>query len=111
MPSPSQGWIPCVRVGQRPRPAGRQARAAREARHIGRAKAVRCTGHTDSVGSGRYNETLGLKRAQAVCATLRKLGVRRGKVDSAGERRPCASNGTTRGRALDRRVELLVTYR
>jgi outer membrane protein OmpA-like peptidoglycan-associated protein len=92
-------------------PSGK--RALREvARHIGRARAVRCTGHTDSLGAARYNATLGLKRAQAVCATLEKLGVHsRTASRTAGERRPRASNGSTKGRALNRRVELLVKYR
>jgi outer membrane protein OmpA-like peptidoglycan-associated protein len=92
-------------------PAGK--RALREiAGHIGRVKSVRCVGHTDSVGSARANAALGLRRAQAVCKTLRKLRVRaRTTVRTAGERRPRASNATVRGRALNRRVELLVTYR
>jgi outer membrane protein OmpA-like peptidoglycan-associated protein len=92
-------------------PAGKRALRS-IARGVGRVKSVRCTGHTDAVGSARYNSTLGLKRAQAVCATLRKLGVRgKTRAATAGESRPRATNGTARGRALNRRVELLVTYR
>jgi outer membrane protein OmpA-like peptidoglycan-associated protein len=69
-------------------------------------------GHTDSVGSERFNQRLGLARAKGVCSALRKSGVR-GKivVKSAGESRPRAANSTARGRALNRRVEITVRYR
>lgn len=46
------------------------------------------TGHTDAVGSERYNDRLGLRRAQAVVAYLARRGVSRSRldaVDSLGE--------------------------
>lgn len=76
------------------------------------AKRVIGTGYTDSVGRAAYNQQLGLARAEVVCAALRKAGVHgRLKVRSAGERHPRATNRTAAGRALNRRVELLVSYR
>ena len=76
------------------------------------AKALTCVGHTDAVGSPELNQALGLRRAQAVCAFVRKLGVK-AKVSSssAGETRPRATNATETGRSLNRRVEIDVDYR
>ena len=48
-------------------------------------------GHTDLVGSGGYNQRLGLRRAQTVVNYLVSRGVRRGQVravSSFGENRP-----------------------
>ena len=79
---------------------------------LGKVKTVTCVGHTDSIGSTAVNEKLGLARAKAVCAALKKHGAR-GKivVESAGESRPRATNSTDKGRALNRRVEISVRYR
>ncbi len=76
-----------------------------------RATSIRCIGHTDDRGSTARNHTLGLRQAQAVCRTLRRMGVR-GKLRSSsrGEDRPRASNETAAGRAENRRVELVVGY-
>jgi outer membrane protein OmpA-like peptidoglycan-associated protein len=76
------------------------------------ARRVVCTGHTDAVGAASYNQRLGLKRAETVCATLRQYRVdARLVVRSQGERHPRAGNRTASGRALNRRVELMVKYR
>jgi outer membrane protein OmpA-like peptidoglycan-associated protein len=76
------------------------------------AKRVICTGHTDSVGGAAANQRLGLARAAAICAQLRRSGVTAIRtVRSAGERHPRTTNRTAAGRALNRRVELLVRYR
>jgi len=79
---------------------------------LGKVKSVTCIGHTDSVGAPTANRTLGLARAKAVCAALKRNGTR-GKVvvESAGETRPRATNATAAGRALNRRVEISVRYR
>jgi len=48
-------------------------------------------GHTDLVGSERYNNRLGLRRAKAVIAYLGRKGVSRGRLDaleSRGEQEP-----------------------
>jgi OOP family OmpA-OmpF porin len=67
-------------------------------------------GHTDSVGSDKYNYALGLRRAKAVRNALVRFGVKpaRMKVKSYGETRPIASNETAEGRAKNRRVEISV---
>ncbi|ADB49390.1 OmpA/MotB domain protein [Conexibacter woesei DSM 14684] len=75
-------------------------------------KRVTCTGHTDSDGGVVANRALGLARAKAVCAELRRLGVKAPlRTRSAGESRPRATNDTAQGRRLNRRVELTLSYR
>jgi outer membrane protein OmpA-like peptidoglycan-associated protein len=79
---------------------------------FGKVKTVTCVGHTDSVGSSVTNYHLGLARAKAVCAALKKQGARGAfVVESDGEARPRATNATAQGRALNRRVEIRVRYR
>jgi outer membrane protein OmpA-like peptidoglycan-associated protein len=75
------------------------------------AKSVRCIGFTDSRGSAAHNERLGQRRADAVCRTLRQMGVR-AKLHSSsrGEEQPRASNETAAGRTKNRRVELVIRY-
>jgi outer membrane protein OmpA-like peptidoglycan-associated protein len=76
------------------------------------AKTLTCVGHTDAVGSPQANLALGLQRAKATCAALRALGIKAPvRVESAGESRPRATNATAAGRALNRRVEITVSYR
>ena len=108
------GSVPVIRPF-RPRSAALVGRARRRverlAAALANARRVVCVGYTDDLGSPSANLALGLGRARAVCAKLRALGLRAVfKVESRGERRPCASNATARGRALNRRVELRVTY-
>ena len=66
-------------------------------------------GHTDSIGSEKYNQTLSEKRAEAVEKEL-KANVTNKKVDYStkgyGETKPVADNNTEEGRAANRRVEL-----
>jgi OOP family OmpA-OmpF porin len=70
--------------------------------------AVRVEGHTDSMGSDAYNQSLGQRRADAVRRHLVAGGVAAGRLTarSFGESRPIAPNDTAEGRALNRRVEL-----
>lgn len=80
--------------------------------HLDGVARVDCVGHTDSVGTDARNRRLGLARAQAVCQLLRAAGIRAAlRVSSRGEAQPRASNRTARGRSLNRRVELTVSYR
>ncbi len=56
-------------------------------------KAVRMTiiGHADRVGSERYNDTIGLRRARAVLAYLTRNGISKKRLEaisSRGEREP-----------------------
>ncbi len=64
-------------------------------------------GHTDSTGPEDYNKKLSVKRADAVAATLEKMGVSKNKITTVGfgEEQPIASNATKEGRAENRRVE------
>ena len=65
-------------------------------------------GHTDSVGTDAYNQTLSERRAASVKDYLVGQGVDGSRLSTAGygESNPIASNDTADGRALNRRVEL-----
>jgi len=67
-------------------------------------------GHTDSVGSGRYNCRLGLKRALAVASFLVEHGVARERIaiGSRGKREPVADNRSEAGRAQNRRAAVWI---
>ena len=67
-------------------------------------------GHTDSVGDETYNQSLSLRRAQAVAEYLRGKGVEptRMRCLGYGASRPVADNGTEEGRARNRRIEFTV---
>jgi outer membrane protein OmpA-like peptidoglycan-associated protein len=82
--------------------------AAREILH---ARRVTCIGYTDSTGGWAYNIGLGQRRAATVCEALRDLGVHAAfRLETRGAGRPRSSNQTAIGRALNRRVELRVSY-
>jgi outer membrane protein OmpA-like peptidoglycan-associated protein len=71
-------------------------------------------GHTDSVGSDAYNQTLSERRASAVRDVLvNQYGVGGDRVNAAGygETRPVADNASADGRAVNRRVEAEVEAR
>ena len=65
-------------------------------------------GHTDSVGSDAYNQTLSEQRAGTVADYLGLKGVQRARLATKGfgESQPRASNTTEDGRASNRRVEI-----
>jgi len=68
-------------------------------------------GHTDSTGEESYNLLLGKKRAEAVMEYLYKqyhIPLHRMQVFSFGSSAPVGDNKTKEGRALNRRVEILV---
>lgn len=67
-------------------------------------------GHTDSVGSAVYNQSLSQRRAETVRGALVELGAPAAKVKAIGygESRPIADNGNFQGRAMNRRVEFKV---
>ena len=71
---------------------------------------IEIIGHTDSIGSQKYNEQLSLKRAESVAMLLGEAGLSSGLVISSisgsGGREPMATNKTRKGRYLNRRVEL-----
>ncbi|MEM7377520.1 MAG: OmpA family protein [Pseudomonadota bacterium] len=74
---------------------------------------VEVVGHTDSWGSADYNQGLSERRAQAVADYLSGLPgfMTTLSVRGAGEAEPVADNATAEGRALNRRIELLLDNR
>jgi outer membrane protein OmpA-like peptidoglycan-associated protein len=67
-------------------------------------------GHTDNVGALDYNTALSQARANAVGDALVARGVPAARIKTKGMAylRPIASNDTPEGRALNRRVEIIV---
>lgn len=69
-------------------------------------------GHTDSTGSARYNQGLSQSRADSVMKVLIKefdISSERIATTGMGESQPIADNGTSEGRAQNRRVEAILT--
>ncbi|NLE88877.1 MAG: OmpA family protein [Myxococcales bacterium] len=73
-------------------------------------KKIVIEGHTDSRGSAAKNQELSLQRAQSVKAHLVTQGMDASKIEAVGlgPDRPVATNDTAEGRAMNRRVELVV---
>lgn len=73
-------------------------------------RSVLIEGHTDSVGSDEYNLNLSEKRADAVKNALVSKGVGEERITPKGygKKYPVASNNTSEGRQLNRRVEVVV---
>ncbi len=71
---------------------------------------LQVVGHTDSDGDAAYNQTLSEGRAQSVANTLIANGVppQRVRTFGRGESQPVASNLTPDGKALNRRVEIVI---
>lgn len=71
---------------------------------------IEIQGHTDSTGSEAYNLMLGQKRAEAVRRYLNQQGIplARMSVISYGMSAPIADNSTSDGRAINRRVTIVV---
>ncbi|MFT5138824.1 MAG: OOP family OmpA-OmpF porin [Lysobacterales bacterium] len=69
---------------------------------------VEIAGHTDSKGSDSYNIALSQRRANAVMHELLAHGVNAANLSARGygESEPVADNGSDKGRAMNRRVEL-----
>lgn len=64
-------------------------------------------GHTDNVGNPKYNEQLGMKRAEAVKRYLyetHQVPLHKINVISYGEEKPVSDNKTRDGRAENRRI-------
>lgn len=72
---------------------------------------ISLVGYTDSVGSDAYNLKLSEKRAEAVKeALVVKRGVDAGRIQTSGRGKadPVGDNATEKGRAENRRVEVLM---
>jgi OOP family OmpA-OmpF porin len=71
-------------------------------------KKVDLEGHTDSIGSEKYNQGLSERRAASVKTYLAKKGIDAARIAARGfgETKPIAENKTEEGRAKNRRVEI-----
>ncbi|HSN88704.1 MAG TPA: OmpA family protein [Thermoanaerobaculia bacterium] len=72
---------------------------------------IEIQGHTDSVGSDKYNEELGMLRAESVRRYLNQkhgIPLHRINIISYGENAPLADNQSRQGRSQNRRVALVV---
>lgn len=69
-------------------------------------------GHTDNTGSLKINEKLSLSRAKVVMSYLIKKGISANRLTAKGfaYSMPIADNSTAKGRATNRRVEMVVQY-
>jgi outer membrane protein OmpA-like peptidoglycan-associated protein len=74
-------------------------------------RTVRIEGFTDSTGSSEYNQKLSENRANAVRDALEGMGISSDRVETQGygEENPVASNDTSSGRQLNRRVEIILS--
>lgn len=70
---------------------------------------VSISAHTDSVGSGTYNQALSKRRARSVAGYLTSRGVDIDRLSAYafGESQPIDTNDTAEGRSRNRRVELI----
>jgi len=68
-------------------------------------------GHTDSIGSHKYNNKLSHRRASCVAEYLVAQGCngQRFSIQGFGETKPIASNADKSGRAQNRRVEIEIS--
>jgi outer membrane protein OmpA-like peptidoglycan-associated protein len=71
---------------------------------------VEVGGHTDSVGSETYNQSLSERRAQSVRNYLIQRGISASRLEARGygEYQPVAPNTTREGRSQNRRIEFRV---
>lgn len=71
---------------------------------------IRVEGHTDSTGSDSVNLALSKERAAAVSSYLVDHGVPQDRIttEGLGSSRPIADNSTLSGRAMNRRVDIIV---
>lgn len=71
---------------------------------------ITITGHTDNVGKPKDNEWIGLERAKNVAKYFISKGIDTTKIatQSKGETQPVSDNKTSKGRALNRRIEITI---
>jgi len=69
-------------------------------------------GHTDNIGGAIPNKKISQRRADAIKNYFISKGINAGRLLATGYglERPIASNKTSTGRALNRRVELHAKY-
>ncbi|MDR0794501.1 MAG: OmpA family protein [Tannerella sp.] len=74
------------------------------------ASSIQITGYTDNTGRADYNQTLSERRANSIYDFWVEQGVDPSRMSYSGKgiREPIANNYTAKGRALNRRVEILI---
>ena len=74
---------------------------------------IEVQGHTDSIASEEYNQTLSEKRAESAKAYFVSKGIAAKRISTRGfgELRPIATNDTADGRAENRRIEIKIISR
>jgi outer membrane protein OmpA-like peptidoglycan-associated protein len=77
------------------------------------ARVIRIEGYTDNTGEQAFNLGLSKDRAQAVADMLVDLGIDEKRIDvrGYGDQYPVEANASERGRALNRRVEIVFSDR
>jgi len=72
---------------------------------------VEVTGYTDAHGHANDNQRLSLLKAQALSVYFAEQGLNplRLFINGRGETRPIAENNTSRGKALNRRIEIRIS--
>ncbi|MDX7991835.1 OmpA family protein [Xenorhabdus littoralis] len=72
---------------------------------------ARLDGHTDNYGEVSYNDQLSLKRANTVADALTRGGMQRNNLTTRGlgPSQPIADNRSSKGRAENRRVAIVIT--
>jgi len=73
---------------------------------------VKLTGHTDNIGSQKFNMRLSFDRANAMRSYLIKKGVPEDRITAEGKGmdEPLNGNKTAEERAVNRRVEVVIGY-
>lgn len=71
---------------------------------------VMVEGHTDHIGSKKYNQKLSVQRAGAIVSALKANGISSDRITAVGygETKPIADNNTDDGRSANRRVEIIL---
>ena len=79
--------------------------------HENKGVTIHIIGHTDAIGSDEANQILSEGRANAVRSNLIERGIAPERItaEGKGEKEPVATNDTEEGRALNRRVEFVIT--
>jgi type IX secretion system PorP/SprF family membrane protein len=73
---------------------------------------VKLTGHTDNIGTAKFNHRLSLHRANSIKEYLVSKGIDAGRIETVGKglTEPLNDNKTEEDRAKNRRVELTILY-
>ena len=68
------------------------------------------SGHTDAIGTEKYNLDLGYRRAKSAKQYFERTGIPAEKIsiESKGETQPVDNNSTSEGRAKNRRTEITI---